>query len=177
MKFLGPIKRALVSGKIDVIIKNELIYKFEICKMLSILSKWTYSWKLALPSGFCCCGSRKATDHRNCWAGGRSGLAWRRAACAGRAPLGTRSPPLASRPWGLVERRKKWKIHIPRLWVIWGQCCPRVAAAPSLPNGRFTQLSPYFTRKPGTILSRYDSPQKEYLAAGTYYIIALLMSR
>ena len=34
------------------------------------------------------------------------------------------------------------------LWVIWGHCCPRVAAAPSLPNGPITQLSPYFTRKP-----------------------------
>ena len=39
---------------------------------------------------------------------------------------------------------------IQRLWVIWGQCYPRVAAAPSLPNGLITQLSPYFTRKPGT---------------------------
>ena len=36
------------------------------------------------------------------------------------------------------------------LWVIWGQCCPRVAAAPNLPNGPITQLSPYFTRKCGT---------------------------
>ena len=35
------------------------------------------------------------------------------------------------------------------LWVIWGQCCPRVAAAPSLPNGPITQLSPYFAQKPG----------------------------
>ena len=26
---------------------------------------------------------------------------------------------------------------------------PRIAAAPSLPNGPITQLSPYFTRKPG----------------------------
>ena len=39
--------------------------------------------------------------------------------------------------------------YIQRLWVIWGQCCPRVAAAPSLPNSPITQLSPYFTRKPG----------------------------
>ena len=38
---------------------------------------------------------------------------------------------------------------IQRPWVIWGQCCTRVAAALSLPNGRFTQLSPYFTQKPG----------------------------
>ena len=42
---------------------------------------------------------------------------------------------------------------LPGLRVIRGQCCPRVAAAPSLPNGRFTQLSPYFTRKPG----RYEN--------------------
>ena len=27
----------------------------------------------------------------------------------------------------------------------------RVAAAPSLPNGTITQLSPYFTQKPGTM--------------------------
>ena len=39
---------------------------------------------------------------------------------------------------------------VQRLWVIWGQCCPRVAATPSLPNGPITQLSPYFTRKHGT---------------------------
>ena len=39
--------------------------------------------------------------------------------------------------------------YLPGLWVIRGQCCPRVAAAPSLPNGPITQLSPYFTRKPG----------------------------
>ena len=38
---------------------------------------------------------------------------------------------------------------LPDLWVIWGQCCPRVAAALNLPNGPITQLSPYFTRKPG----------------------------
>ena len=43
------------------------------------------------------------------------------------------------------------KTWIQRLLVIWGQCCPRVAAAPSLPNGPITQLSPYFTQKPGTI--------------------------
>ena len=35
-----------------------------------------------------------------------------------------------------------------RLWVIWGQCCLRVAASPFLPNGPITQLSPYFTRNP-----------------------------
>ena len=40
-------------------------------------------------------------------------------------------------------------VCVQRLWVIWGQCCPRVAAAPSLPNGLITQLSPYSTRKPG----------------------------
>ena len=45
-------------------------------------------------------------------------------------------------------------LTLQRLWFIWGQCCPRVAAAPSLPNGPITQLSPYFTRKPGR---RYDS--------------------
>ena len=33
------------------------------------------------------------------------------------------------------------------------QCCPRVAAAPSLPNSPITQLSPYFIRKPGTGLA------------------------
>ena len=50
---------------------------------------------------------------------------------------------------------KSWihgpKYGVQRLWVIWGQCCPRVAAAPSLPNGPITQFkfSPYFTRKPG----------------------------
>ena len=38
---------------------------------------------------------------------------------------------------------------VPGLRVIWGQCCPRVAAAPSLPNGPITQLSPYLTRNPG----------------------------
>ena len=40
-------------------------------------------------------------------------------------------------------------VFLQRLWVIWGQCFPRVAAAPSLPNGPITQLSPYLTRKPG----------------------------
>ena len=44
----------------------------------------------------------------------------------------------------------KSRSEIQRLWVIWGQCCPRVVAAPSLPNGPITQLSPYLTRKPGT---------------------------
>ena len=41
---------------------------------------------------------------------------------------------------------------IQRLWVIWGQCCPRVAAAPNLPNGPITQLGPYLTQKPGIYL-------------------------
>ena len=31
---------------------------------------------------------------------------------------------------------------IPGLRVIWGQCCPRVAAGPCLPNGPITQLRP-----------------------------------
>ena len=48
--------------------------------------------------------------------------------------------------------------HIQRLWVIWGQCCPGVAAAPSLPNGPITQLSPYFTRKPGIWNSQGGEP-------------------
>ena len=42
---------------------------------------------------------------------------------------------------------------VQRLWVIWGQCCPRVAAVPSLPNGQITQLSPYFSQKPGRVIS------------------------
>ena len=37
---------------------------------------------------------------------------------------------------------------IQRLWVIWGQCCLRVAADPCLPNGPITQLSPYLTWNP-----------------------------
>ena len=49
-------------------------------------------------------------------------------------------------------------VYVQRLWVIWGQCCPRVAAALSLPNGRFTQLSPYFTRKPGTDRVKLECP-------------------
>ena len=52
--------------------------------------------------------------------------------------------------------RKLWQL-IQRLWVIWGQCCPTVAAAPSLPNGPpITQLSPYFTQKPGR--TRRENP-------------------
>ena len=48
---------------------------------------------------------------------------------------------------------------IQRLWVIWGECCPRVEAAPSLPNGPITQLSPYFTRKPGTVYALHYRQQ------------------
>ena len=54
--------------------------------------------------------------------------------------------------WGFLC---KWPHHstlvhfLPGLWVIWGQCCPRVTAAPCLPNSPITQLSPYFTRKSG----------------------------
>ena len=35
--------------------------------------------------------------------------------------------------------------HLPGHWVIWGQCCLRLAAAPGLPNGPIMQLSSYFT--------------------------------
>ena len=49
--------------------------------------------------------------------------------------------------WSLADRGNHKSIQ--RLWVIWGQCNPRVAAAPNLLNGLIMQLSPYFTRKPG----------------------------
>ena len=48
------------------------------------------------------------------------------------------------------DQRRPWTMILPGLWVIWGQCCPRVAAVLSLPNGPITQLSPYFTRNPCT---------------------------
>ena len=47
------------------------------------------------------------------------------------------------------------------LWVIWGQCCLRVAAVPSLPNGPIMQLSPYFTQKPGRRGPRFDSSSQQ----------------
>ena len=52
---------------------------------------------------------------------------------------------------GVSHEQMKWCCVdlLQRLLIIWGQCCPRVAAVPSLPNGPITQLSPYFTRKPG----------------------------
>ena len=40
------------------------------------------------------------------------------------------------------------KEPVQRLWVTWGQCSPRVAASPCLPNGPKTQLGPYLTRNP-----------------------------
>ena len=65
-----------------------------------------------------------------------------------------------------------WARHpptslIPGLRVIWGQCCPGVAAGPCLPNGPITQLRPYLTRKPRTSRKRlhwlrrgkYEHPQ------------------
>ena len=42
-----------------------------------------------------------------------------------------------------------------RLWVVWGQCCLRVATGPCLPNGPITQLSPYLTRNPFTVEPGY----------------------
>ena len=43
--------------------------------------------------------------------------------------------------------------YIPRLQVILGHCCLRVAAGPCLPNGPITQLSPYFIRNPCNVYS------------------------
>ena len=52
------------------------------------------------------------------------------------------------RPHQLPGQQDRWYV-LPGLWVIWGQCCPRVAAGLCLPNGPITQLSPYLIRKPG----------------------------
>ena len=49
------------------------------------------------------------------------------------------------------------------LWVIWGQCCPRVAAAPSLPNSPIMQLSLYFTREPGIWILRSFIKYLQYM--------------
>ena len=49
---------------------------------------------------------------------------------------------------GQLPPPKSRPSPIQRLWVNWGQCCPRVAASPCLLNGPSTQLSPYFTRNP-----------------------------
>ena len=53
--------------------------------------------------------------------------------------------------WILLSQRFSWFISkIWTLWVIWGQCCLRLAAGPGLPNGPITQLSPYLTQNPCT---------------------------
>ena len=41
---------------------------------------------------------------------------------------------------------------IQHLWVIWVQCCLRLAAGPCLPNGPIMQLSPYLTQNPCSYL-------------------------
>ena len=66
--------------------------------------------------------------------------------------------------------------YVQRLWVIWGHCCPRVAAAPSLPNGPITQLSPYLTRKPGTLylINEYPLPKPELLIFQLQLLLPLL---
>ena len=64
--------------------------------------------------------------------------------------FGIHSPYWTSSPTSLQPRNDP----LQRLWVIWGQCCPRVAAASSLINGPITQLSPYFTWKPGILFCK-----------------------
>ena len=43
---------------------------------------------------------------------------------------------------------RAWKFLVQRLWVIWGQCCLRVAGSPCLPNGPIKQLSPHLIQNP-----------------------------
>ena len=65
--------------------------------------------------------------------------------------------------WGDVcewylQRERSFIVNVQRLWVIWGQCCLRVAASPCLPNSPITQLSPYLTQNPCTETKRlWDS--------------------
>ena len=46
-----------------------------------------------------------------------------------------------------------WVISLLGFWVIWWQCCLRVAAGPCLPNGPIAHFSPYLTQKNGKSLS------------------------